>query len=298
MRVSVVIPTYNRKHLLAQCITSILRQTYSALEVHVIDDASTDGTDSVVKNFNDPRIIYHNNGKVANISELRNIGIAASTGDLIALCDDDDMWMADKLKIQMEHIQNYDLVCSNASVINKEGRDLGRLFHNNIQTDFVITPEELIVNNHIITSSVLVKNFFFQNQIMFDAAAMASSSEDYDLWLKLLINYNAKMFFVNKPLIKYRLHDNLTYRKNNYPIVYKNSIKIVSKYSSGFEEKIMRYSQKGRLRYKISLAKLYFNYKQFFNTIGVVISIIWDFKRKYFLQALLDKLLDKGKKYS
>ena len=75
MRVSVIIPTYTRAHLIGETISSILNQTFQDFEIIVIDDGSTDNTEEVVRSFNDPRIDYFwqpNSGLQAN---ARNVGI-------------------------------------------------------------------------------------------------------------------------------------------------------------------------------------------------------------------------------
>lgn len=97
--VSVIIPTYNRADLLSDAIDSVLAQDYPLVEVVVVDDGSTDGTEAVARRFGD-RIKYikrKNGGPAA----ARNTGIAASSGEIIALLDSDDLWLPGKLRKQM-----------------------------------------------------------------------------------------------------------------------------------------------------------------------------------------------------
>ena len=97
--VSVVIPSYNRAYIVGQAIESVLRQTYSNVEVVVIDDGSTDDTASVVKAFDERvRYIYQPN---AGIAVARNSGIAAARGEFVAFLDSDDVWLPWKLEAQM-----------------------------------------------------------------------------------------------------------------------------------------------------------------------------------------------------
>jgi len=105
--VSVIIPTYNRLHTLDRAIKSVLRQTYDYLEIIVIDDGSTDGTDSYIKNINDDRIIYLRHENNRGVSAARNTGIIASKGEYIALLDSDDEWMPEKTSIQLETLSKH-----------------------------------------------------------------------------------------------------------------------------------------------------------------------------------------------
>ena len=101
---SVVIPTSNRKNRLLRTIRSIQAQTYESLEIVVSNDGSTDGTPEAVDALNDPRIVLVSSDRRTGVSEARNRGIAASSGEFIAVCDDDDFWVAGKLEGQIEQL--------------------------------------------------------------------------------------------------------------------------------------------------------------------------------------------------
>lgn len=97
--VSVVVPTYNRGHVVAQTLDSVLAQTYPHLEVIVVDDGSTDDTERAVAPYRD-RIVYlrqENQGLAA----ARNAGMDRSTGELVAWLDSDDLWNPEKVAVQV-----------------------------------------------------------------------------------------------------------------------------------------------------------------------------------------------------
>ena len=99
--VSVIIPTYNRAHLIKRSAQSVLNQTYSNLELIIVDDGSTDNTEEVVKSIDDNRVIYikqPNQGACA----ARNNGIDHAQGEFIAFQDSDDVWHEDKLEKQIK----------------------------------------------------------------------------------------------------------------------------------------------------------------------------------------------------
>jgi len=104
--VSVIIPTYNRAHVLARAIQSVLNQTYQDFEIIVVDDGSTDNTEEVIKSFNDPRIRYIRHEENKGAAAARNTGIKAAKGEFIAFQDSDDEWLPKKLEKQMEAFDN------------------------------------------------------------------------------------------------------------------------------------------------------------------------------------------------
>lgn len=112
--VSVIIPTYNRGDRISASIESVLRQTYSDLELWIVDDGSSDNTKEVVEKFvqRDDRVHYicqENKGACA----ARNLGISMAKGDYIAFQDSDDVWHTDKLEKQLNALQKYNAnVCS------------------------------------------------------------------------------------------------------------------------------------------------------------------------------------------
>ena len=105
--VSVIIPTFNRAHLIQESVSSALSQTFKPKEVIVVDDGSSDKTWDVLKNLgfslsesqkNSLRYIYKENG---GVSSARNIGIELSSSEYVALLDSDDQWKPTKLEAQL-----------------------------------------------------------------------------------------------------------------------------------------------------------------------------------------------------
>ncbi|MDD3417006.1 MAG: glycosyltransferase family A protein [Lachnospiraceae bacterium] len=101
--VSVVLPTFNRQNVLERAIDSVLNQTYSNLELIIIDDGSTDGTEELIHRYQeiDQRVVYYKNAVNSGPHVSRNLGILKSRGDYIAFQDSDDEWVLDKLFKQM-----------------------------------------------------------------------------------------------------------------------------------------------------------------------------------------------------
>lgn len=111
--VSIVIPTYNRGYMIENSINSVLSQTYRNFELLIIDDASTDDTEYIVKNIKDSRIRYIKLEKNSRGTKTRNTGINLSKGDYIAFLDSDDRWFPEKLEKQLKFILNSNIPMSN-----------------------------------------------------------------------------------------------------------------------------------------------------------------------------------------
>lgn len=100
--VSVVLPTFNRAHLLGRAIDSVLSQTYSEFELIVLDDGSTDNTEELVRGYKDPRVIYVKESKCGSAAAAYNAGVRQASHALIAFQDSDDEWVVDKLEKQVK----------------------------------------------------------------------------------------------------------------------------------------------------------------------------------------------------
>ena len=105
--VSVVVPTHNRRRLLKKSIKSVLSQTYSNLEIIVVNDASSDGSEDYLKHLEeqDSRVHSVHNKKALGGAAARNIGIRNSQGEFIAFLDDDDEWLPEKTHKQVDFFQ-------------------------------------------------------------------------------------------------------------------------------------------------------------------------------------------------
>lgn len=100
--VSIIIPTYNRGHLIERAIDSVLNQTYSSYEIIVIDDGSTDNTGNVIEAIGDDRIRYIALPENQGVAHARNVGIREARYEYLAFLDSDDEWLPDKLMLQMD----------------------------------------------------------------------------------------------------------------------------------------------------------------------------------------------------
>lgn len=104
--VTIITPTFNRGSLISRAIQSVLDQSYVHFEYLIIDDASTDNTEEVVKKFNDPRISYIRYAKNGGNAVARNVGVKAAKGDFIAFLDSDDEYLPNYLSRAVNYLKS------------------------------------------------------------------------------------------------------------------------------------------------------------------------------------------------
>ena len=134
--VSVIMPSYNAEEYVGEAIESILNQSYEDFELIIVDDLSTDGTYSRIKQFKDDRIITVRNNENKGIAFSTNRGINMSKGKYIALIDDDDIAYPYRLKKQIEYMEeneSIDILGGNSEIIDAQGNHIryGKVPHNN-----------------------------------------------------------------------------------------------------------------------------------------------------------------------
>jgi glycosyltransferase involved in cell wall biosynthesis len=249
MKVSVIIPTYNRRMLVKRAIESVLDQSVEPYEIIVVDDGSTDDTKKeIIKYGSKIRYIYQeNSGKPG---AARNLGLKHVKGNWIAFLDSDDIWRPDKLKLQTKLIKkvkvNLGIVFSGYEIVRKDKKlsrseiidrsELERLIDFDTDEGVIFNGEllyyYLILKNIIHTSTVLLNKELLKSVSGFDPAI--TIAEDLDLWIRCA----KQMPFGYIPEVTCRYEhrkDNIT----NDRISYANSVlKIKQKYFKKIEHKI------------------------------------------------------------
>jgi|CXWL01.1.fsa_nt_gi glycosyltransferase involved in cell wall biosynthesis len=202
--VSVVIATYNMGRYLGDAIDSVLKQTMDDLDVHVIDDGSTDNTREVVSRFSHDRRVHYCWQKNAGQARAKNQGIQLSQGALVAFCDADDMWLADKLERQCPLFENADDV----GVVYS--RTLRLIECDSRVEEEVVEPycsgsvtAEIFRYNFIPFGTAIVRRRCLQELGAFDERYRMGI--DWELWLRLSTRY--KFRFLDSTTYVYRVWD-------------------------------------------------------------------------------------------
>ncbi|MSQ47316.1 MAG: glycosyltransferase family 2 protein [Deltaproteobacteria bacterium] len=193
-RVTVVIPTYNRRDLVREAIASVTAQSYPDVEVIVVDDGSDDGTAEVVRRFAGVQYVYQEN---RGVSVARNVGVARARGELIAFLDSDDLWQPDKLTHQVACFeQNPDVrICQTDEIWIRNGVRVNP-HHKHRKTGediFARSLERCLVS----PSAVMMRRALWEQVGGFDETLPAC--EDYDLWLR--ITARMPVHFIAMPLV-------------------------------------------------------------------------------------------------
>ena len=198
--VSVVIPAYNRADLLLRAIRSVLGQTYTSLECIVVDDASTDDTERVVRKFTDNRLVYLRHETNRGGAAARNTGIQNASGDHIAFQDSDDEWLPEKLVMQMaafkEASQSVGVVYSAFVYVRPDGSAFPPCWDVAPPADRF--RQTLLTHNFIATPTAVVRRECFNHVGGFDKAL--PRYQEWELWLRVAKLYDFRC--INLPLLR------------------------------------------------------------------------------------------------
>jgi teichuronic acid biosynthesis glycosyltransferase TuaG len=206
--VSVIMSSYNHGKYLAEAIESVLCQRYRDFELIIIDDCSRDGSQQIIKSYQEQdlriRSIIHD--KNMGISKTLNDGIRFAKGDFIAFIDSDDIWVNEKLEKQLEILKRENvIVWSEGEVIDGHGQRTGMPFtqmhraSKKKKTGNIF--EELLYDNFIFGSSIIFKKEYLP-ETGFDENL--NYLNDYRLAVELAKQHN--YYFIEEPLAKYRVH--------------------------------------------------------------------------------------------
>jgi glycosyltransferase involved in cell wall biosynthesis len=193
--VSVVLPTWNRRELVARALTSVLAQSRAPDEVIVVDDGSTDGTaEALRKDFPGVVVLSQEN---RGVSAARNRGIEEAKGEWVALLDSDDEWLPRKLETQLGALSASPgaLLCHTDEIWIRRGRRVNPMAKHDKAGGLIF--ERCLALCAISPSSALLNRRLFDAVGLFDESLPAC--EDYDLWLRVTSRY--PVVYVDEPLL-------------------------------------------------------------------------------------------------
>jgi len=199
-KVSILMNAYNSEEYLKEAIDSIYNQTYKDWEIIFIDNCSTDRTKKIVDEY-DEHILYYKTDKNIPLGEARNWGLQYCRGEYLAFLDTDDIWLEDKLEIQINNLEEYidaQLCYGGAVIIDKNGKEIKRMLP--IAKSGMVFSQQLI-RYEINMQSVVIRNnidIFFDPTMKF--------SPDFDLFMRIVSKYS--VVIINDYIVKYRKLDN------------------------------------------------------------------------------------------
>ncbi|MBI5149416.1 MAG: glycosyltransferase [Candidatus Omnitrophica bacterium] len=218
-RVSIIIPVYNSEKTVGEALDSVAAQTYTDYEVIVVNDGSTDQSESAIKKYMSPplNVTYVeqvNNGPAA----ARNAGLRLAKGEFVAFLDADDLWDKDKLATAIEAMD----ANPDAKLVFTDMRHVvnGRTVYASYlhERPYPSLPngkiyDNLLWGNFIFTPTVLVRRDVLREVGGFDENLQIA--EDYDLWLRIARRY--PIHYIDRPLVtRRRIGGNITDDKQTY----------------------------------------------------------------------------------
>ncbi|SIN79254.1 glycosyltransferase family A protein [Salinivibrio sp. ES.052] len=249
---SVIMPIYNKEPHIARAINSVLRQTYTNLELIVVCDPSTDNSNNEVTKFNDDRIrVFHRNEAGPGGYAARNLGIQQALGPWIAFLDADDEWLDYHLNLFFTHIENSKNVGFIASrFIEAYDSNINKNIDTSETTQF-ISFKEYLRKSPFYTSSVAVKKEIIIQSGMFPEGKMKRGG-DVDTWLRCIENINGYLLVNNHSVIYYKDAENMVTRQNFYTqeeIYNEDIVKLISKYQGTDVEEPLKLKYNNKLIY-------------------------------------------------
>lgn len=215
IKVSVLIPVYNGAPFIERAIKSILQQTYSNFELILLNDASTDNSETIISRFSDSRIKYHKNQNNLGISASRNKLMDLAQGEYLAVMDNDDLSMPQRLAQQVEFLDNHqdvamlgswgELFCQTPpsglfGKLKQQFINLGWVW---CQPPFPDLHNTLQGNPVMHSSSMLRKSALLEHNIRYNPKY--TPAEDYDLCRQIL-EAGLKLANIQNVLFKYHYH--------------------------------------------------------------------------------------------
>ena len=216
-KVSIIIPTYKRSNYLKETLENIHQQTFKDFEIIVVDDGTPgDENEKICSKYSD--IIYKKIANAGGPMIPRNTGFKIAKGEYIALIDDDDLWMPDKLQRQVDILdkeKDFGLVHGCCKVIdslsNETGQIIGKLADSKRKHGYVF--DDMIVN-----FTVMMPTSFFRRKLLdlvggFNES-MVAAGEDTEFFCRLA--FHTKFWFIEEPIAYYRVHQSNLSEKDGY----------------------------------------------------------------------------------
>ena len=251
-KVSIIIPAYNKAALTVKTVESVLKQTYSPIEIIVVDDGSSDNTKEALLPFqNKIRYVYKQNGGACS---ARNVGIKMAQGEFIGLLDCDDQYLPNKVELCVDYLRknpNAGFVHTAAYFIDHNENILSTYSHPKSKKPGHIT-RQLILGNFVCNSTPLIRKKAIDEAGLFDESIFAPA--DWDMWLRISERY--EVGYIDQPLTKYRVTDNYTFTK--LQLSQKEEFFVVEKFFSRNSRQFNSLKRKALSNYHLRYAQCHF----------------------------------------
>ena len=201
--VSIALCTYNGAAYLEQQLETLLTQTYKNIEIIVVDDCSTDDTWNILTDFANhfQQFKIHQNEK--NLGFVKNFekAVTLCSGELIALCDQDDIWHPEKIALQVEAIRDNVLIYHDSEFIHQDGSSMGKKISDRMNLYRGDEPEAFLFFICVSGHAIMMK------RELLDEALPLKQGYFHDWWLAYVATNIGSIDFIPQCLVQYRQHD-------------------------------------------------------------------------------------------
>ncbi len=232
--VSIALCTYNGAKFIRKQLDSILDQTHKNLEIVLVDDCSTDDTCEIISEYAkiDERIRCYKNEVNQGYNKNFEKAISLTTGDYVAISDQDDIWLPHKITSLLNCIGDKWLIFSNSYYIDEEDKKIkdGKALVMGLELTSS-NYKSLLLTNYVTGHTTLFKREFINYFLPFPEKGF------YDWWMGFVALYHQKILFLNQPLTKYRIHeDSVIQKRNNSGLEKRKVIETIDQTLSIFAE--------------------------------------------------------------
>ena len=211
-KITVIIPSFNHERFLKDAVNSVLSQTFSEIEVVIVDDCSSDNSRDVILGIKDPRVRHIFLPENTGGCNVLNLGIKSANSDLVAICNSDDEWQPDKLEKQEKIIRNSEIaaVFSAVSIIDSTGKPLVSedlksfdVFNQPNRSKGQWLKHLIEFGNCLCHPSILIRKRAYD--VCGNYNDFYRQLPDYDMWLRLIQEFN--IYVHSEPLVNFRVLD-------------------------------------------------------------------------------------------
>ncbi len=200
--VSIALCTYNGAKYLAQQLDTLVNQTYEPVEIVVVDDCSTDETFAILSDYaaKYPQFNIHKNESNLGFTTNFERAVTLCSGEMIALCDQDDLWHPQKIELQVEALKDNMFVYHDSEFVHEDGSSMNKKMSDIVNLYRGDQPEVFLFFNCVSGHSVLMKR-----ELLNDALPL-KKGYFHDWWLAYVATNIGSIDFIPQCLVQYRQH--------------------------------------------------------------------------------------------
>lgn len=212
-KISVIMPVFNGEKYLSEAMDSILNQTFTDFEFIIINDASKDSTEEIIKSYTDERIVYIKNEQNLGVARTLNRGLELAKGEYIARMDADDIALPERFKKQVNYMDEHEecVLCGSNVILFGAQEGITEM----PSTDAEIRANLIFSTSFPHPTIMMRRSFVEENNLRYDLKC--EGFEDYNLWVEFALLKKGEFYNFPTPMLKYRIHPHQVTQKELSP---------------------------------------------------------------------------------